>query len=176
MDTSKITVLRARELLRYDPETGSLFWRFSRGGRLAGSRAGHLQIFPKNKNRRTEKKYWVIRIDGVLFLAHHIIWLIVKGQHVKRLDHQNGDSTDNVFTNLREATHRQNMQNTKKRIDNKSGYKGVSWDSINEKWVVRIRVPEGKYENLGRFKRAEDGAQEYRRRAIELYGIFARAA
>jgi hypothetical protein len=158
-------------LLTYDPETGKFTRKRGIGGQPAGTIAGHLQTSIRDGH---EVQYWVLRIKGNLYLLHRVAWAFMRGKWVPEVDHRDGDSTNNIFSNLRECTHSQNMQNAKKRSDNKSGFKGVSWDSINQKWVVRIRIPNGGYENLGRFDDAEEGHQSYCRRAKELYGDFAR--
>ncbi len=56
------------------------------------------------------------------------------------IDHINGKKHDNRKENLRICTHRQNSWNAKKRTDNKSGYRGVSWDKSKQKWGVRLKV------------------------------------
>jgi hypothetical protein len=64
--------------------------------------------------------------------------------------HINGDPSDNQIANLRDATHAENQHNAKKRINNASGYTGISWIERARKWRVRINV--AKHEiYLGRF-------------------------
>ena len=181
--TKKPTATEVRALLICDAATGRLVWKaripemFEDGERLsketickrwnstyAGQEAGH----------QLQNGYRTIRIWDRAYQVHHIIWLIVHGEWPKELDHKNGIEAGDGICNLRPATHVQNMRNTRKRRDNKSGFKGVSWDAINNKWFVRIRVHKGKYENLGRFNNPEDGHRVYCARAVELYGEFAR--
>lgn len=167
MKTETLTADEARELLEYIPVTGDFFWRVTRGGIAAGSRAGHVD----------EDGYRHIRIKDQLFLAHRIAWLIVNGAWPEKgIDHKNGVPGDDRIDNLREANQSQNMQNAGIRSDNKSGFKGVSWDAVNGKWVVRIRQAGGRYRNLGRFANAEDGHRAYVAAAQEMFGEFARAA
>lgn len=169
--SSELTDEIARELLAYDQETGEFRWRLGRGHIKAGDIAGHLQEY------KGGKFYRVIRILDSLHLAHRIGWLIATGKFPEGdLDHKDGDSLNNRFLNLRDSTHSQNMQNTVRRSDNKSGFKGVSWDAANSKWVARIRIPGGKYKNLGRFLDPEDAHRAYCSAANELFGEFARYA
>lgn len=73
------------------------------------------------------------------------------------VDHINGNPLDNRKANLRVATHAQNLQNraTKGTYVNKTGHRGVSWDSAREKYVVRMRIPGGRYLFCGRFDSLE---------------------
>lgn len=50
------------------------------------------------------------------------------------VDHINGDKLDNRIENLRIATYQQNSFNMKKPISNRSGLKGLSWDSSRLRW------------------------------------------
>ncbi len=162
----------AKRLLDYRSETGEFFWRTSRGNVIAGSRAGHIQ---RSRGRKTNTEYMVIRI-GRLYMAHVLAWLITTGEFPNSsIDHKDGNSLNNKFGNLRIATSSENSRNSKRRHDNKSGFKGVSWDKINNKWVARIRSEGGKYLNLGRFNDANLAHDAYRRAALKFHGEFARA-
>lgn len=54
------------------------------------------------------------------------------------VDHENGNGLDNRRHNLRPATRAQNIQNSKKRKDNTSGYRGVWWCSSSKRWRVDV--------------------------------------
>jgi hypothetical protein len=69
-------------------------------------------------------------LTGVLYREHRLAWLYMTGEWpTHEIDHINGDRVDNRFCNLREATASENRWNSRKRVNNTSGYKGVSWDS-----------------------------------------------
>jgi hypothetical protein len=89
------------------------------------------------------------------------------------VDHENRNGLDCRRTNLRLATHRQNIMNTGLRPANTSGYKGVSWDKENQKWRASIRAY-GRSYNLGRFSTKEEAARAYNEAASRLHGSFAR--
>jgi hypothetical protein len=87
-------------------------------------------------------------------------------------DHRNRNGLDNRRANLRRATRSENLQNRGPQSNNKSGYKGVSWDAPRSKWVSRIKAG-GVYRYLGRFSTAEQAARAYDAAATECFGDFA---
>lgn len=138
-----ITQQRLHELFDYNPEIGILINKVRRGSQHAGTQAGYL-----NKDG-----YFRININKRLYLAHRLAWLYVYGELPEYIDHINRIPTDNRISNLRPVTKKQNQENREKQANNKSGYKGVSWDTNRKKWFVCINnnyktVALGRYENL----------------------------
>jgi len=84
-----------------------------------------------------------------------------------RADHINRNGLDNQRKNLRDATSKQNNENSRIRKDNTSKYKGVSWYKRKSKWQVQIRHY-GKQIHLGLFDRLKD-AVKARKKAEEKY-------
>ena len=72
------------------------------------------------------------------------------------IDHKNRCKLDNRIENLREATRSQNGANLSKRIDNQSGYVGVS--KSKKKWRAYITI-DGKKIHLGCFDTALEAAR-----------------
>lgn len=92
-----------------------------------------------------------------------------------KTDHKDGNGLHNWRSNLRYATHSQNVANAPKRKGAISIFKGVSPlpTYINARWVAYIRVNgEGKY--LGCFANETDAAVAYDKAAREFFGEFAR--
>lgn len=157
-----------REALSYDVETGKFIWRkrsdmtATWNIRYAGTQAGWFDVHG----------YIIITIKYVDYRAHRLAWLIIHGLWPKNeIDHINGDPADNRLSNLREATSSQNKMNVKRRVDNTSGVKGVSWDRSRNVWAAYVKVY-GKKKHLGRFQTIELAKQARNTAAREYYGKF----
>jgi AP2 domain. len=88
-------------------------------------------------------------------------------------DHESGDTLDNRRSNIRIATHAQNIANQKRRSDNRSGYRGVHWAGDRKRWRAQIKVL-GRVYHLGEYVSPIDAAKAYDRAAREHFGEFAR--
>lgn len=86
------------------------------------------------------------------------------------VDHINHDGLDNRRSNLRPATTKQNVRNSRSRPGS-SQYKGVDLFR-GVKWRATIRV-DGKKKHLGLFVDEKDAARAYNKAALELFGEFA---
>jgi len=97
--------------------------------------------------------YTVIRHKSIKYYAHQIVYLIFNGYIPKLIDHIDRNKQNNSIDNLREATKKTNSQNSKIRVDNTSGMKGVAWHKKAKKWMVYVTIDSkncylGLYENL----------------------------
>jgi len=72
------------------------------------------------------------------------------GKFPKIIDHIDGNQTNNKIENLREVTHSQNMLNQKLYKNSKTGYKNITFQKQNKKFVVRI-VVNGKRKSFGSY-------------------------
>ena len=153
---------RLCELFDYDPLVGDLVRRVSKANQLAGSIAGSVNA----------KGHINVQVDGKLYAAHRIAFLIVHGWLPKEIDHINRDKTDNRIANLRPATSSQNKGNIGLLASNQSGYRGVSLNRRSQKWHAQIKI-NGKQTYLGRFDLPEDAAVAYNNAAIAHFGKFA---
>ena len=165
MQHKSLTVERLRQIAHYDPETGifTRIGRTARKGRI-GARMG---TFAHGKYRR-------IAIDGALHYEHRLAWLYMTGEWPKgRLDHRDMDPSNNTWSNLREATHDQNLANTGPSKNNTSGFKGVHFYKKYQKYAAEITAY-GKNYFLGYFECPEDASEAYAAKAGELFGEFAK--
>lgn len=155
-----------RKLLRYDPETGKLYWRerpveMFEGGKYPAER---LADFWNRKNAGKEaftaktQGYGHGAINGQKFRAHRAIWKMMTGDEPEFIDHINGSRDDNRWCNLRSISKADNAKNARLRSANKSGCPGVSWRPDFERWTVRIKA-DGKLHLLGSYRRLEDAVR-----------------
>ncbi len=163
-----------RQLLRYEPETGKLFWRDR-----------SVEMFPDQRSANTwnarfagseaftaveGKGYRFGSIFGIKYRAHRVIWALETGDWpADQIDHINGERDDNRLVNLREVTNAENGRNRRRPDANTSGVVGVYWSSAREKWLTRIIV-DGRHHYLGLFadfdeavtvRKAAEAAQGY---------------
>jgi hypothetical protein len=161
-----VTAERLRELLSYDPLTGELRWRVATGrrvciGQIAGSRIP-----------ATAGYYWQVQIDGVRYSAHRLAFFYMTGKWPGLyIDHRDGNPSNNRWANLREATASHNIANSRRRRDNKSGFKGVH--KSRKGWRSDIEVRR-KHICLGTFDTPEEAHAAYVATAIKFFGEFAR--
>lgn len=93
--------------------------------------------------------------------------------HGIRINHRSGNYLDNRKSNLRTATRKQSSYSARPKKNCTSEYKGVSWNKGRKKWCANIGYDYKLY-YLGGFDNEEDAARAYDRKAIALFGEFAR--
>lgn len=157
------SIERLREAFNYDPVTGTLTNKITRGFRaLAGDVAGNAGVYHRH-----------VRVDYLRIVAHVIAFALMVGRYpTAEIDHINGDGFDNRWSNLREASRLQNTRNTRVRRHNKLGLKGVN-EYKPGKFAAFITLA-GKSRYLGTFRTAPGAAKAYDAAATLHFGAFAR--
>lgn len=132
----------------------------------------HWRLIRSSKQDRKGYAASKYKVDGgyAFVLMHRLLMDAPKGLDV---DHIDGNGINNRRGNLRLATRSQNLANQKIGRANKSGHKGVSWDSERQKWTAKV-MQHGKTYNLGRFKHIDDAAAAYLDFAKQRFSEFAR--
>lgn len=90
----------------------------------------------------------------------------------KEIDHRDRNPLNNLRSNLRAATHKENMKNQSIRSNNSSGIPGVSFHKRANRWQAHIMIS-GKEKHLGYFKTFEEAKEARIAAEIEHYGEFA---
>lgn len=165
----------AHQILRYEPETGHLFWKaippskellcdlriVTRWVTRMGTRAD------ANQNKGG---YRVISFHQRQYLAHRIIWFLHTDEiPLGEVDHLNGIADDNRIANLRAVSHAINMRNARSANPNPEHVVGVHKRRDCGKWVAKIGF-EGKSRHLGYFSTFEE-AKAARLKAQEELGF-----
>jgi hypothetical protein len=177
-DHPNITPELLRQLLRYEPDTGKLFWL-----------PRPMEMFTSD----SASKIWNARLSGVeaitthdrdgykkgkvlmaSVMAHRMAWILSYGEIPSnmQIDHKNGVRDDNRLINLRLATKSENSANRAKPSSNTTGVKGVDWHSKSKKWRARITVNNMRRE-IGFFCSIADAEAAYLAAAEEHKGQFA---
>ena len=134
-------------ILRYEPETGRLFWRermpsmFSEGRHTAAHTCAKWNSAFAGKEAFTAKHpagYRHTNILGRTVLAHRIIWKMVTGIEPDQIDHIDGIRSNNQWSNLRDVTVLENRRNAAISSRNSSGANGVRWVARGRKWQAFI--------------------------------------
>lgn len=158
--TALPTQAEIKELLHYDPETGVFRWRYSVA----------IRVKPWDvAGTENSLGYVRIKICQKLYLAHRLAWVYMTGESPKdQIDHIDGVRSNNAWVNLREATRKQNMENTSLRKNNASGFRGAHWHKRDKKWFAQVRHNK-KAIFLGYFATAEEAAQVAAAKRAELF-------
>jgi len=154
-----------RKRLRYEPETGKLFWLDYEGmpnnwrARWAG----------KEAFTATADGYRQGKIGRVWFLAHRVAYAIHHEEWPNGpIDHINGVRNDNRINNIRIVSQRENNRNAAMQINNTSGVNGVHWNKASGKWQASI-MADNRRKHLGLFDTLEEAAAA-RKEAAAKYG------
>lgn len=149
-----MTAERARELVRYEPETGEFYYtkRMSNFCRKDG-RAG----------TTGQRGVRIIRLEGKTYLAHRVAVLLMTGQWpVHEVDHIDGNPGNNRWENLRDIPHKNNVYNMRHTPSHKkySALMGAQWCQQGKLWKSSICI-DGKVVRLGVFESAEAASAAY---------------
>lgn len=136
--------------MHYSADTGVFTWKHDVNNRTrVGSVAGTL----------SDTGCIVITVKGRPYKAHRLAWLYMTGEWPDITDHINHNRTDNRFSNLRNGTVSNNMENqVKPRKGSKTGFMGVTARGI--KWRAKIMV-RGKHICVGTYPSAEEAHNAY---------------
>lgn len=149
-----------RKLLRYEPDTGKLFWKERPVDMFKTIKSAN------SWNTRYSGKEALAADNGHGYLkgsifrkttkAHRVAWAMYHGEWPNGdIDHINGIKDDNRIENLRDVNALENLKNRALFSNNTSGYNGVYWCKSMRKWQAYINI-NGERKRLGYFDSIEN--------------------
>jgi hypothetical protein len=126
-------------------------------------------------SKQKNDKFYVGRSIPVSKNKQTIIYMhrfIMKPNKGMVIDHLDGNPLNNQKNNLRICTNAENTRNSKININNKSGYKGVSYQENRNNYRAQIEFNNKKI-NIGDFIDPIDAAKAYNAAAVKYHGEFA---
>jgi len=167
---SKISQEYLKSVLDYDPVSGIFIWKVSSANNQheVGSIAG------VSVNHGNKTNYVMIGINKQSYRAHRLAFLYMTGEIPFHVDHKDRDGTNNKWENLRPSNKQSNAANTDRRLDNTSGYKGVSYKAgkhRQKRWRACI-FKDGKQISIGVYTTKEEAAKAYDEIVVVLFGEF----
>lgn len=138
-----------RKLLRYEPDTGKLFWRERTPDMFCNGRHSTAHTCAKwNANYAFKEAggkmtngYSSVSVQSKRLLAHRIAFAIYYNKWPDGIiDHKNGIVSDNRIENIHDVNSVQNNMNQKRHCDNKSGVTGVWYDKSRGTYQAYISI------------------------------------
>lgn len=174
-DKLNITAQQLRSTVSYDPETGDFFWLPKQRSEFKDDRsfnAWNTRFLGKFAGTSEDDDYRRLRINKRLYFKHQLAWLHFYGEAPDgEIDHIDLNRSNNKITNLRLASHSENMCNTPMRSHNKLRVKGVCEDMGFYKAQLKIG---GKFVLRKRFSTIEEAKAAYDDAVQKHHGEFAR--
>lgn len=154
-------------MFNFDVSTGIITYKHDGNNQYAkrGREAGWIE----------NTGYRRIKIGKHRYMAHLLVWCHVTGTYPAdcEIDHINLNKLDNRFCNLRSVTKSQNCMNRRRRVDNRTNYKGVTFDKSSGKYLARISV-NGDRKRIGYYDTPEAAWFAYVAESEKLHGEYGR--
>lgn len=145
--------------------------------KILGKNSGSIVMISDKDYRRLRDNKWYINSSGYVTDGKvYIHQLILPKKENVETEHRDGNRLNNQRENLRYATRSQNHANRHKIKETSSKYKGVAFKKDvfrKSPWRAMIGKDYHHY-HLGYFKTESEAALAYNKKAIELYGEFAK--
>lgn len=151
----------------YQPDTGRFYYKPKK--ELTRADAGWNKRHAwKETGRAKQGRTSRVYIDGKEYKAHRVAFICMTGRCPPIVDHISGDSSDNRWTNVREANNSDNNCNRRVNYSN-IGIKGIRYTPPS--WMVDIRYNNFRYRKS--FREFEAAIKHYLEKAPEIQGPFA---
>lgn len=141
--SKRIETSELKKYLRYDVDTGLLYW-LPRSVDMFPCKCAHHRWNKRFAGKvaftaKMQNGYIKGRMLGSQFLAHRVVWALVHGEWPKHeIDHIDGNPENNRIENLRDVPAHINRRNTSRRLKSKNPHQGINWVPRLKKWRVVI--------------------------------------
>lgn len=158
--TNMVTFTKADliKVFDYNPNTGDLIHKLDTKNNVKGTIATH----------KHNEGYLQISVGCKSYLAHRIIWFMLKDVWPDQIDHKNHIRSDNRLSNLSDVIHRKNQMNMSLKCNNSSGVNGVR--VLPSKRYYSYIMVQGKQISLGTYDTLNE-AKLARKNANIKYGF-----
>ena len=119
-----------------------LVWKAKPHGKVSvGSDAGWML-----KRKGGTRLDWAVKVRPNTYIVARVVYFLHHGVDPGDLtvDHIDRNSLNNNIDNLRLLNKSQQNCNTKRRVNNTSGCRGVSWHDVADKWIVQLWISKKK--------------------------------
>lgn len=164
----EITQEFLKSILHYDQDTGEMIW--IKPNKYHCELLGKIAGCPARANK--DKIYWNIQILGKKYKRSRIAWMWMTGSFPKDcIDHKDGNSLNDKWENLREASVLENSWNHKTRKRKYDFPMGVR-QSVSGKYVARISHLKRQF-TIGTFDTVKEARDAYMKEREKRFGQFA---
>ena len=147
-----------RKLLRYDPETGKLYWKPRDESTSLQAPQFNAKFAHKEAGNINSDGYLMLSVNSYCVRAHRCIYAIMTGEWPEdQIDHINGEKADNRWVNLRAVTAQQNSSN-RSGWSKKTASDFIGVHRVNKKWQAQA-YENGKRRHLGVFESEVEAAK-----------------
>lgn len=137
-----ISVDVARSLIRYEHDTGKMFWKTRNSQHIkkpCSLKSWNTRYAETEITTLDNKGYLFCSIYGKQYRAHRLAWLIFYGEWPNFIDHKDGIRTNNRIDNLASVTVQQNHMNLSIASNNTSGVTGVYFNKKRGIWCAQMK-------------------------------------
>ena len=129
----------------------------------------------KMRNIYIKDGYYTVSLNSKTLGIHRLVAItfLENPLNKPKVDHINNIRSDNRVENLRFATNAENGANSLMSCKNTSGYKGVRFNELSNKWYVAFNYKPGvRSKYYEEFDELEDAIVARVEKMIEFYGDF----
>lgn len=161
-------IAELRRRIRYEPNTGLLFWQADPPLRSSVGSSAALNSLTSSGYRRVQFT------PGVFLFAHRVAFAIAYGRWPFMVDHINGNRLDNRAANLREVSCQQNNMNKRVQSNNVLRVKGVHLCKTTKRFRAQLKIGQ-KRVHVGYFDTVQEAEAAYAAAAKKHFKEHARA-